>query len=100
MVRQPPAYQSYYGAALCCCWSPDAKYIGVGGEDDLVAMYCVADKQVVAWGEGHSSWVSRVAFDPWVKEESMLPADVAGGQGAGRHSYMWIAVKDVQMNWA
>jgi hypothetical protein len=22
--------------------------------------------QVVAFGEGHASWVSRVAFDPWL----------------------------------
>lgn len=59
-------YQSYYGAALCVCWSPDAALLASGGEDDLVTVYSVADRQVVAFGEGHASWVSRVAFDPWL----------------------------------
>lgn len=38
--------QSYYGAALCCCWSPDGRFVASGGEDDLVAMYSVQDRQV------------------------------------------------------
>lgn len=38
--------QSYYGAALCVCWSPDAVFVASGGEDDLVAVYSVADRQV------------------------------------------------------
>ncbi|GBF89015.1 hypothetical protein Rsub_01514 [Raphidocelis subcapitata] len=58
-------YRSYYGAALCCCWSPDGRLVASGGEDDLVAVYSVPDRRVVAFGEGHSSYVSRVAFDAW-----------------------------------
>lgn len=38
--------QSYYGAALCVCWSPDAAFVASGGEDDLVATYSVAERQV------------------------------------------------------
>ncbi len=45
------------------CWSPDGKYVVFGGEDDLITIYSVADKKVVARGQGHKSWVTRVAFD-------------------------------------
>jgi len=51
--------------------------VASGGEDDLVAMYSVPDRQVVAFGEGHSSFVSRVAFDPW------SCSDGGGGGGGG-----------------
>ncbi|XP_009774946.1 putative catabolite repression protein creC [Nicotiana tabacum] len=55
--------KSYYGALLCCAWSMDGKYILAGGEDDLVQVWSMDERKVVAWGEGHSSWVSGVAFD-------------------------------------
>lgn len=42
------------------------RYVATGGEDDLVAMYGLQERCVIAWGEGHSSYVSRVAFDPWM----------------------------------
>lgn len=37
--------------------SPDGKYILTGGEDDLVQVWSMEDQAVVAWGEGHNSWV-------------------------------------------
>ncbi|XP_042462005.1 probable catabolite repression protein creC [Zingiber officinale] len=55
--------KSYYGALLCCTWSSDGKYILTGGEDDLVQVWSTEDRKIVAWGEGHNSWVSGVAFD-------------------------------------
>ncbi|KAK9940166.1 hypothetical protein M0R45_016839 [Rubus argutus] len=55
--------KSYYGSLLCCAWSPDGKYVLTGGEDDLVTVWSMEDRKVVAWGEGHNSWVSGVAFD-------------------------------------
>ncbi|MQL97493.1 hypothetical protein Taro_030185 [Colocasia esculenta] len=55
--------KSYYGSLLCCAWSSDGKYILTGGEDDLVQIWSMEDRKVVAWGEGHNSWVSGVAFD-------------------------------------
>lgn len=58
-------FTSYYGALLCCAFSPDGKYVATGGEDDLVAVYGLAERFPVMHGEGHRSWVSRVAFDPW-----------------------------------
>eukprot|EP00262_Sarcandra_glabra_P010958 TRINITY_DN26664_c0_g1_i1.p1 TRINITY_DN26664_c0_g1~~TRINITY_DN26664_c0_g1_i1.p1 ORF type:complete len:548 (+),score=51.97 TRINITY_DN26664_c0_g1_i1:424-2067(+) len=57
--------KSYYGALLCCAWSLDGKYILTGGEDDLVQVWSMEDRKVVAWGEGHNSWVSGVAFDSY-----------------------------------
>ncbi|KAG6744099.1 hypothetical protein POTOM_052808 [Populus tomentosa] len=57
--------KSYYGALLCCAWSMDAQYILTGGEDDLVQVWSMEDRKVVAWGEGHNSWVSGVAFDSY-----------------------------------
>lgn len=57
--------RSYFGGFLCVCWSPDGKYIVVGGEDDLVTVYSFNEKRVVARGYGHRSWVSVVAFDPY-----------------------------------
>lgn len=57
--------RSYFGGFLCVCWSPDAKYIVVGGEDDLVTVWSLHERRVVARGQGHRSWVSVVAFDPY-----------------------------------
>ncbi|MCL7045764.1 hypothetical protein MKW94_004742 [Papaver nudicaule] len=57
--------KSYYGALLCCAWSMDGKYILAGGEDDLVHVWSMDEHKVVAWGEGHNSWVSGVAFDSY-----------------------------------
>ena len=55
---------------LCCAWSPDGRHLAAGGEDDLVALYSVADREVLAWGEAHGSWVSALAFDPWCAASS------------------------------
>lgn len=57
--------RSYFGGFLCVCWSPDTKYIVVGGEDDLVTVWSLHERRVVARGQGHRSWVSVVAFDPY-----------------------------------
>lgn len=57
--------RSYFGGFLCVCWSPDGKYIVVGGEDDLVTVWSLHERRVVARGQGHRSWVSVVAFDPY-----------------------------------
>lgn len=57
--------RSYFGGLLCVCWSPDGKYVVTGGEDDLVTVWSFAEKRVVARGQGHKSWVSVVAFDPY-----------------------------------
>lgn len=56
---------SYYGAVLCCAFSPDGKYVAAGSEDDLVVVFGMAERFPLLHGEGHRSWVSRVAWDPW-----------------------------------
>ncbi|KRZ76618.1 WD repeat-containing protein 20 [Trichinella papuae] len=60
--------RSYFGGLLCVAWSPDAKYIVTGGEDDLVTVYSVLEKRTVCRGQGHRSWVSKVAFDPYTSQ--------------------------------
>lgn len=58
-------YTSYYGGILCVCWSPDGRYFVTGGQDDLVSIWALADSALVARCQGHNSWVTNVAFDPW-----------------------------------
>ena len=58
-------YPAYYGAFICVCWSPDGKYILTGGQDDLVSIWSLAERRIVARCSGHHSWVTAVAFDPW-----------------------------------
>lgn len=47
------------------CWSPDGCYVVTGGEDDLITVWSFHHKKVVARGEGHQSYVTAVAFDPY-----------------------------------
>lgn len=69
--------KSYFGGLLCLAWSPDLKLIATGGEDDLLSVYSVADKRIVCRGQGHKSWISQVAFDPYTSTltESTSAAD-------------------------
>ena len=62
-------YRSYYGALLAITWSPDGRYILTGGQDDLVSIWSVADRMLVARCQGHNSWVTDVKFDPWRCDE-------------------------------
>ncbi|CAK7219279.1 hypothetical protein SBRCBS47491_003792 [Sporothrix bragantina] len=62
-------FYSYYGGLTCVCWSPDGKYVVTGGQDDLLSIWRVADQTLVARCQGHHSWVTSVAFDPWRCDE-------------------------------
>jgi len=57
-------YASYFGSLTCIAWSPDGRFILTGGQDDLVTVYSPSDHRVVARCQGHSSFISGVAFDP------------------------------------
>ncbi|EAW06583.1 WD40 repeat domain-containing protein [Aspergillus clavatus NRRL 1] len=62
-------FRSYYGGLICVCWSPDGKYIVTGGQDDLLTIWSLPERKIVARCQGHNSWVSAVAFDPWRCDE-------------------------------
>lgn len=92
--------RSYFGGFLCVCWSPDGKYIVVGGEDDLVTMWSLQERRVVARGQGHRSWVSVVAFDPYTTNYGQR-RDSGGevvsdddGSGAGSDDYLRNGIED------
>lgn len=70
--------KSYFGGLLCVCWSPDGKYVVTGGEDDLVTVWSMAEARVVCRGKGHRSWVSVVAFDPFVTSNEADVLDFCG----------------------
>lgn len=40
-----------------------------GGQDDLVSIWSLNERQIVARCQGHRSWVTAVAFDPWRCDE-------------------------------
>lgn len=79
--------RSYFGGVGCVCWSPDGCYVVTGGEDDLVTVWSFHHRRVVARGEGHQSYVTAVAFDPYttVLPDTMSltsPAAVTGVRGS------------------
>ncbi|KAF9036648.1 catabolite repression protein creC [Panaeolus papilionaceus] len=56
-------YSSYFGALTSVAWSPDGRFILTGGQDDLLTIFSPWEQRVVARCQGHSSFVSSVAFD-------------------------------------
>ncbi|KAI6228959.1 hypothetical protein M3Y99_01167600 [Aphelenchoides fujianensis] len=84
--------RSYFGGLLCLAWSPDFKLIATGGEDDLLTVYSVAEKRVICRGQGHKSWVSQVAFDPFtcgaatVMQATNLHAQASGCKICPKHT--------------
>ncbi|KAI0010404.1 WD40-repeat-containing domain protein [Xylariaceae sp. FL0662B] len=62
-------YNAYYGGFTCVCWSPDGKYVLTGGQDDLISIWCPSEMTLIARCQGHQSWVTSVAFDPWRCDE-------------------------------
>ncbi|KAI1770335.1 WD40 repeat-like protein [Hypoxylon cercidicola] len=62
-------YNAYYGGFTCVCWSPDGKYVLTGGQDDLISIWCPSETTLIARCQGHQSWVTSLAFDPWRCDE-------------------------------
>lgn len=84
--RLTDVYTSYYGGFTCVCWSPDGKYILTGGQDDLVSIWSLHERRIVARCPGHHSWVSCVAFDPWRCDEKIYRF---GSVGEDRRLLLW-----------
>jgi len=57
------SFRSHYGAILCAAWSPDSQVLVTGGEDDLVVAWSIRDKCPIVRCNGHTSWISSIAFD-------------------------------------
>ncbi|KAF9074715.1 WD40-repeat-containing domain protein [Rhodocollybia butyracea] len=62
-------YSSYFGALTCIAWSPDGRFVLAGGQDDLITIFSPWEQRVVARCQGHSSFVSCVAFDEGRSED-------------------------------
>ncbi|KAH8553503.1 WD40-repeat-containing domain protein [Umbelopsis sp. PMI_123] len=69
--RLMDTYGTYYGKLTCVAWSPDGRYIVTGGQDDLVTIWALREQRIVARCQGHNSWVTGVAFDPWKCDEKV-----------------------------
>lgn len=74
LCRLLDLFYSYYGGLTCVCWSPDGKYVLTGGQDDMVSIWAIATEpgtmsSLAARCQGHQSWVTAVAFDPWRCDE-------------------------------
>ncbi|OCF40279.1 hypothetical protein I317_05912 [Kwoniella heveanensis CBS 569] len=56
-------YAGYFGALNCVAWSPDSRFVAVGGQDDLITIYSARESRIVARCQGHSAFVTSIAFD-------------------------------------
>ena len=65
---------SYFGGLTCVCWSQDGRILLTGGQDDLLTIWAAKEGHVVARAQGHHSYVSAVAFDPWCHKGSSYDA--------------------------
>jgi WD40 repeat protein len=74
-------FPSYYGALTCVAWSPDGVYIATGGQDDLITIWSVPDRILVARCVGHHSWISAVEFDRWRCDERSYRFGSVGQDG-------------------
>ena len=61
------ALSSYYGSALCSCWSGDDALLCLGGEDDALSIIDTYRWEVVGRGEGHEGFVTSVYMRPMLE---------------------------------
>ncbi|WFD29411.1 hypothetical protein MSPP1_000420 [Malassezia sp. CBS 17886] len=76
------AQQSYFGGFMCVCWSPDGSLILTGGQDDLLSFWSAEVGGIVARAQGHKSFVTDMAFDPWYKAGSDVYRILSVGEDA------------------
>ena len=80
-LRLIDLYRSYYGGFTCVAWSPDSEYVVTGGQDDLISIWSIDDRALVARCAGHKSWVSCVAFDKQRSDETTYRFGSVGEDG-------------------
>ncbi|EJD02273.1 WD40 repeat-like protein [Fomitiporia mediterranea MF3/22] len=56
-------FASYFGSFTCVAFSDDSRFVLTGGQDDLVTIFSMTEGRVIARCQGHSSFISSVAFD-------------------------------------
>ena len=79
--RLTDTFAGYFGALNCAslhifvfsashlqelqvAWAPDSRFVAVGGQDDLITIFSPRESRVVARCQGHSAFVTCIAFDP------------------------------------
>ncbi|KAJ6228729.1 wd repeat protein [Anaeramoeba flamelloides] len=65
-------FKSLFGGFTCLSWSNDDKYILTGGEDDIVCLWDVQNKCIIARCLGHQNWVKSVKFDPYYRHTGIF----------------------------
>nr|XP_018262037.1 uncharacterized protein I303_05052 [Kwoniella dejecticola CBS 10117]OBR84195.1 hypothetical protein I303_05052 [Kwoniella dejecticola CBS 10117] len=56
-------FAGYFGSLNCVAWSPDSRFVAVGGQDDLITIFSARESRIVARCQGHSAFVTSIAFD-------------------------------------
>jgi catabolite repression protein CreC len=74
-------FTSYYGGLECLAFSPDSRYLLCGGQDDMVSIFSVPERRLVGRGVGHHSWVTGLAFDPFISTDRACRFGSVGDDG-------------------
>lgn len=56
-------FRSFFGSFCCCTWSNNGQYVAAGGEDDLIAVWKLGSKHILAHCQGHTSWPTSCIFE-------------------------------------
>lgn len=56
------SFRTFFGTALCVCFSEDGKIVAAGGQDDMISVFCCVRKRLLARLEGHLSFVNGVSI--------------------------------------
>ena len=57
-------FKSYYAGFHAVAWSPCGRYVLAGGESDMIEIWGLYEREVLAWGvQGHRAWITDIAVD-------------------------------------
>lgn len=74
-------FTSYYGGLGCLAFSPDSRYLLCGGQDDMVSIFSIPERRLVGRGVGHHSWITGLAFDPYMSTDRAYRFGSVGDDG-------------------